>query len=155
MKDLRNLPYRKGVGIMLLNQEAKVFIGKRIDSTKAWQMPQGGVDHEEDLENAAKRELKEETGITSIKIIKKSEKEFIYDLPDELLGKIWNGKYKGQKQIWFLVKFIGEESEINIKQKKPEFYDWRWTDPLELPKLIVPFKRKLYEEIIEEFKTYF
>ena len=85
MKDLRNLPYRKGVGIMLLNQEAKVFIGKRIDSTKAWQMPQGGVDHEEDLESAAKRELKEETGITSIKIIKKSEKEFIYDLPNELL----------------------------------------------------------------------
>ena len=118
-------------------------------------MPQGGVDYEEDLESAAKRELKEETGITSIKIIKKSEKEFIYDLPNELLGKIWNGKYKGQKQIWFLVKFIGEESEINIKQKKAEFYDWRWTDPLELPKLIVPFKRKLYEEIIEEFKTYF
>ncbi|NDC44348.1 MAG: RNA pyrophosphohydrolase, partial [Proteobacteria bacterium] len=95
MKDLSNLPYRKGVGIMLINQETKVFIGKRIDSTKAWQMPQGGVDHKEDVESAAKRELKEETGITSIKIIKKSEKEFIYDLPNELLGKIWDGKYKG------------------------------------------------------------
>ena len=98
MKDLSNLPYRKGVGIMLLNQETKVFIGKRIDSTKAWHMPQGGVDHKEDVERAAKRELKEETGITSIEIIKKSEKEFIYDLPNELLGKIWDGKYKGQKQ---------------------------------------------------------
>jgi putative (di)nucleoside polyphosphate hydrolase len=154
MKGLENLPYRKGVGIMLLNQEAKVFIGKRIDNTKAWQMPQGGVDHKEDIESAAKRELKEETGITSIEIIKKSEKEFIYDLPNELLGKIWNGKYKGQKQTWFLIKFTGKQSEINIKQKKAEFYHWRWTDPLKLPKLIVPFKKKLYEQVIEEFKTY-
>ena len=154
MKGLENLPYRKGVGIMLLNQEAKVFIGKRIDNTKAWQMPQGGVDDKEDIESAAKRELKEETGITSIEIIKKSEKEFIYDLPNELLGKIWDGKYKGQKQTWFLIKFTGDQSEINIKQKKAEFYDWRWTDPLELPKLIVPFKKKLYEQVIVEFKTY-
>ncbi len=154
MKGLENLPYRKGVGIMLLNQEAKVFIGKRIDNTKAWQMPQGGVDDKEDIESAAKRELKEETGITSIEIIKKSEKEFIYDLPNELLGKILDGKYKGQKQTWFLIKFTGSQSEINIKQKKAEFYDWRWTDPLELPKLIVPFKKKLYEQVIEEFKTY-
>ena len=154
MKGLENLPYRKGVGIMLLNQEAKVFIGKRIDNTKAWQMPQGGVDDKEDIESAAKRELKEETGITSIEIIKKSEKEFIYDLPNELLGKIWDGKYKGQKQTWFLIKFTGSQSEINIKQKKAEFYDWRWTDPLELHKLIVPFKKKLYEQVIEEFKTY-
>ena len=154
MKGLENLPYRKGVGIMLLNQEAKVFIGKRIDNTKAWQMPQGGVDDKEDIESAAKRELKEETGITSIEIIKKSEKEFIYDLPNELLGKIWDGKYKGQKQSWFLIKFTRSQSEINIKQKKAEFYDWRWTDPLELPKLIVPFKKKLYEQVIEEFKTY-
>ncbi|MFM7988938.1 MAG: RNA pyrophosphohydrolase, partial [Candidatus Fonsibacter sp.] len=118
MKGLEDLPYRKGVGIMLLNQEAKVFIGKRIDNTKAWQMPQGGVDDKEDIESAAKRELKEETGITSIEIIKKSEKEFIYDLPNELLGKIWDGKYKGQKQTWFLIKFTGDQSEINIKQKK-------------------------------------
>ena len=117
MKDLSNLPYRKGVGIMLLNQETKVFIGKRIDSTKAWQMPQGGVDQKEDVLNAAKRELKEETGITSIEIIKKSEKEFVYDLPNELLGKIWDGKYKGQKQTWFLAKFIGEDEEININDR--------------------------------------
>jgi putative (di)nucleoside polyphosphate hydrolase len=154
MKDLSNLPYRKGVGIMLLNQETKVFIGKRIDSTKAWQMPQGGVDQKEDVVSAAKRELKEETGITSIEIIKKSEKEFIYDLPNELLGKIWDGKYKGQKQTWFLAKFLGDREEINIKQKRAEFYDWRWAEPLELPKLIVPFKKKLYQEVIEEFKKY-
>ncbi|MSP06834.1 MAG: RNA pyrophosphohydrolase [Candidatus Fonsibacter sp.] len=139
---------------MLLNHETKVFIGKRIDSTKAWQMPQGGVDNKEDFESAAKRELKEETGIISIEIIKKSGKEFIYDLPNELLGKIWNGKYKGQKQTWFLAKFIGEYSEINIKQKKAEFCEWRWAQPLELPKLIVPFKKKLYKEVIEEFKKY-
>ena len=154
MKDLSNLPYRKGVGIMLLNKETKVFIGKRIDNTKAWQMPQGGVDQKEDVLNAAKRELKEETGITSIEIIKKSEKEFIYDLPNELLGKIWGGKYKGQKQTWFLAKFLGEYDEINIKQKKPEFYDWCWAEPLELPKLIVPFKKRLYQEVVEEFKNY-
>lgn len=147
MKDLSNLPYRKGVGIMLLNQETKVFIGKRIDSTKAWQMPQGGVDQKEDVLNAAKRELKEETGITSIEIIKKSEKEFVYDLPNELLGKIWDGKYKGQKQTWFLAKFMGEDEEINIKQKKAEFYDWRWAEPLELPKLIVPFKKNFIKKL--------
>jgi putative (di)nucleoside polyphosphate hydrolase len=155
MKDLSDLPYRKGVGIMLINKETKVFIGKRIDATQAWQMPQGGVDHKEDVVAAAKRELKEETGVTSIEIIKKSEKEFIYDLPQELLGKIWGGKYKGQKQTWFLAKFLGKNDEINIKQKKAEFYDWRWAEPLELPKLIVSFKKKLYKEVIKEFKEYF
>ena len=154
MKNLSNLPYRKGVGIMLLNKETEVFIGKRIDNTKAWQMPQGGVDNEEDVESAAKRELKEETGITSIEIIKKSEKEFIYDLPNELLGKIWDGKYKGQKQTWFLARFLGTTGEINIKQRKAEFYDWRWAKPSELPGLIVPFKKRLYQEILEEFKNF-
>jgi putative (di)nucleoside polyphosphate hydrolase len=154
MKNLSNLPYRQGVGIMLLNKETEVFIGKRIDSTKAWQMPQGGIDKKEDVENAARRELQEETGISSIEIIKKSEKEFFYDLPGDLLGKIWGGKYKGQKQTWFLAKFLGKNNEININQKKAEFYDWRWAKPIELPKLIVPFKKKLYQEILKEFERY-
>jgi putative (di)nucleoside polyphosphate hydrolase len=154
MANLNNLPYRTGVGIILINDEKKVFVGKRIDSTKAWQMPQGGVEKDEDLFSAATRELQEETGITSIEIIKKSNKKFFYDLPKDLLGKIWRGKYKGQKQTWFLMKFIGEQKEINLKQKKPEFNQWKWVTPSDLPKIIVPFKKNLYREILKEFKKY-
>ena len=153
MKNLKDLPYRNGVGIMIFNDQKKIFVGKRIDNQEAWQMPQGGVDKDEDFETAAKRELFEETGIQSIRIVQSSKQEFIYDLPNHLLGKIWKGKYKGQKQKWFLMKFLGPDSEINISQKHPEFNEWKWVDLDELPRLIVPFKKKLYESIIKEFRT--
>ena len=153
MKNLNDLPYRNGVGIMIFNDQKKIFVGKRIDNQEAWQMPQGGVDRDEDFETAAKRELFEETGIQSIRIVQSSKQEFIYDLPNHLLGKIWKGKYKGQKQKWFLMKFLGPDSEINISQKHPEFNEWKWVDLDELPRLIVPFKKKLYESIIKEFRT--
>jgi len=153
MKNLKDLPYRNGVGIMIFNDQKKIFVGKRIDNQEAWQMPQGGVDRDEDFETAAKRELFEETGIQSIRIVQSSKQEFIYDLPNHLLGKIWKGKYKGQKQKWFLMKFLGPDSEINISQKHPEFNEWKWVDLDELPRLIVPFKKKLYESIIKEFRT--
>jgi putative (di)nucleoside polyphosphate hydrolase len=153
MKNLKDLPYRNGVGIMIFNDQKKIFVGKRIDNQEAWQMPQGGVDKDEDFETAAKRELYEETGIQSVRIVQSSKQEFIYDLPNHLLGKIWKGKYKGQKQKWFLMKFLGPDSEINISQKHPEFNEWKWVDLDELPRLIVPFKKKLYESIIKEFRT--
>ena len=153
MKNLKDLPYRNGVGIMIFNDQKKIFVGKRIDNQEAWQMPQGGVDKDEDFETAAKRELFEETGIQSVRIVQISKQEFIYDLPNHLLGKIWKGKYKGQKQKWFLMKFLGPDSEINISQKHPEFNEWKWVDLDELPRLIVPFKKKLYESIIKEFRT--
>ncbi len=147
----KNLPYRKGVGMMVFNDQKKIFVGKRIDNQTAWQMPQGGVDDNEDHEAAAKRELYEETGIQSIRIIRKSKEEYTYDLPEYLLGKIWKGKYMGQKQNWFLIKFLGPDSEINLNQKYPEFNQWKWADIDELPRLIVPFKKKLYLSVIQEF----
>ena len=150
----KNLPYRKGVGMMVFNDDKKIFVGKRIDNQKAWQMPQGGVDHNEDFETAAKRELYEETGIQSIRIIQKSKGEYTYDLPEYLFGKIWKGKYRGQKQNWFLMKFLGPDSEINLNQKLPEFNEWKWVDKNELPNLIVPFKKKLYLSIIQEFNEF-
>ena len=151
MKNFKNLPYRKGVGMMVFNDQKKIFVGKRIDNEKAWQMPQGGVDENENFEIAAKRELFEETGIQSIRIIKKSNNEYVYDLPKYLLGKIWKGKYKGQKQKWFLMKFLGPNNEININQKNPEFKEWKWVDIKILPDLIVSFKKDLYVSIIKEF----
>ena len=154
MNKLKNLPYRNGVGIMVYNDDKKIFVGKRIDNQKAWQMPQGGIDKNEDTDDAAKRELFEETGIQSIRIIQRSKKEHYYDLPDHLLGKIWKGKYKGQKQSWYLVKFLGPDSEININQDHPEFNEWKWVDLDELPSLIVPFKKILYQSVIEEFKSF-
>ena len=150
----KNLPYRKGVGMMVFNDDKKIFVGKRIDNQKAWQMPQGGVDRKEDYETAAKRELYEETGIQSIRIIQKSKVEYTYDLPEYLLGKIWKGKYRGQKQNWFLMKFLGPDSEIDLNQKFPEFNEWKWVDIKELPSLIVPFKKKLYLSIIQEFNEF-
>tara|TARA_B100000963_G_scaffold290470_1_gene260307 strand:- start:597 stop:1064 length:468 start_codon:yes stop_codon:yes gene_type:complete len=150
----KNLPYRKGVGMMVFNDDKKIFVGKRIDNQKAWQMPQGGVDRNEDYETAAKRELYEETGIQSIRIIQKSKVEYTYDLPEYLLGKIWKGKYRGQKQNWFLMKFLGPDSEIDLNQKFPEFNEWKWVDIKELPSLIVPFKKKLYLSIIQEFNEF-
>jgi putative (di)nucleoside polyphosphate hydrolase len=153
MKNTNQLPYRSGVGMMVFNDEKKIFVGKRIDNQEAWQMPQGGVDKDEDIESAAKRELFEETGIQSIRIIKKSEKIYTYDLPEHLLGKIWKGKYKGQKQTWFLIKFLGPDSEININQKHPEFNEWMWVDIQKLPELIVSFKKDLYLSVVKEFSN--
>ena len=138
---------------MVFNDEKKIFVGKRIDNQEAWQMPQGGVDKDEDIESAAKRELFEETGIQSIRIIKRSEKIYTYDLPEHLLGKIWKGKYKGQKQTLFLIKFLGPDSEININQKHPEFNEWMWVDIQKLPELIVSFKKDLYLSVVKEFSN--
>ena len=154
MNTSKKLPYRKGVGMMVFNDKKKIFVGKRIDNQTAWQMPQGGVDENEDYETAAKRELFEETGIQSIRIIKKSKGIYTYNLPEYLLGKIWKGKYIGQKQNWFLMKFLGPDSEINLNQKYPEFNQWKWVDIDDLPKLIVPFKKKLYLSVIQEFSNF-
>ena len=154
MSKLNKLPYRQGVGIMLANKEKKIFVGKRIDNRAAWQMPQGGVDQDENIVDAAKRELKEETGVSSIKIIKKSDKIYTYDLPDYLLGKIWKGRFKGQEQTWFLAQFLGEDDEINLDQKNAEFKKWKWVNIDQLPDLIVPFKKELYQELVKEFRPF-
>ena len=154
MSKLKELPYRNGVGIMLINDNKKIFVGKRIDNKSAWQMPQGGIDQDENIVDAVKRELKEETGVSSIKIIKKSDKIYTYDLPDYLLGKIWKGRFKGQKQTWFLAQFLGTDDEINLDQKNAEFKEWKWVDINELPDLIVPFKKNLYQELVKEFESF-
>jgi putative (di)nucleoside polyphosphate hydrolase len=154
MINSKNLPYRKGVGMMVFNDDKKIFVGKRIDNQKAWQMPQGGVDENEDCLSAARRELYEETGIQSIRVIEKSKEKYTYDLPEYLLGKLWKGKYKGQKQRWFLIKFLGPDSEINLNQKCPEFNEWKWVDIDELSNLIVPFKKELYLSVIKEFQSF-
>ena len=151
MKNNEDLPLRLGVGIILLNNENKIFVGKRIDNPKNfWQMPQGGVDENEDFLQAAKRELEEETGIKSIKVIKEIKNWLTYDLPENLLGKIWGGKYRGQKQKWFIMKFMGKDEEININKINPEFLDWKWIDPAELSKIAVDFKVEIYKKIEKE-----
>ena len=151
MSNSNKLPLRIGVGIILLNNENKVFVGKRIDNPKNfWQMPQGGIDENESFLDAAKRELQEETGIKTIKIIKELDKWFTYDLPENLIGIIWKGKYRGQKQKWFIMRFFGNNSEIDVKTKNPEFLDWKWIEPLELPKIAVNFKINLYKKLIKE-----
>ena len=149
----KKLPLRRGVGIVLLNKENKVLVAKRIDNPKNfWQMPQGGVDEGEDFYHAALRELKEETSIISVKLIKEIEKKFTYILPDHLIGIIWKGKFKGQKQKWFVMKFVGNESEINIKTKHPEFLDWKWIDLEDLTKIAVNFKLEVYKQLKSELK---
>ena len=151
MKDKTNLPLRIGVGIILINNENKVFVGKRIDNPKKfWQMPQGGINNNESLFQAAKRELKEETGITKIKLVKELDEWLIYNLPKNLLGKIWQGKYKGQKQKWFVMKFEGKDQEINVNTCSPEFLDWKWVNPSELPKIVVNFKVDIYKKLLKE-----
>jgi len=149
----KELPLRIGVGIVLLNNENKIFVGKRIDNpTKFWQMPQGGVDKNEDLLRAARRELKEETSIKSVKLIKELDEWLEYNLPKNLLGKIWKGKYKGQKQKWFIMKFLGEDKEINIKTKNPEFFQWKWIDIDKITDFVVDFKLDVYKKIKEKVK---
>ena len=149
------LPLRLGVGIIVLNKENKVFVGKRKDNpTNKWQMPQGGVDRGENLVNAMKRELKEETSIRSIEILKELEGWTEYELPDYLLGKIWRGKYRGQKQKWFIVRFLGKDEEINLKTTHPEFIEWQWLDIENLPSVIVHFKKKVYEKLLPVIKSF-
>jgi len=151
MNEKKQLPLRLGVGIVLLNGENNVFVGKRIDNPENfWQMPQGGVDINENFLDAAKRELKEETNISSVQLIKEINKWLVYDLPQNLLGKVWKGKYRGQKQKWFIMKFSGKNEEINVKTKNPEFLDWKWVNPKELPNIAVKFKSDIYKEIIKE-----
>ena len=141
---------RTGVGIVVLNNQNKVFVGKRKDNpVNKWQMPQGGVEAGEDYITAMKRELLEETGIKNIEIIKEIEKIYQYELPENLVGIIWKGKFRGQKQKWFIAKFIGNENEINLQTKNPEFIEWKWIIPDELPKTIVDFKKKMYVELLE------
>lgn len=147
------LPLRLGVGIIVLNNENQVFVGKRKDNpVDKWQMPQGGVNEGEELIDAMKRELEEETGIKKIKILKEIDGWSEYELPSYLLGKIWRGKYRGQKQKWFIVKFIGDEDEINLKTGKPEFIEWKWLDIENLPGVIVEFKRKVYEDLLPKIR---
>ena len=149
------LPLRLGVGIIVLNKENKIFVGKRRDNpTNKWQMPQGGVDRGENLINAMKRELKEETSIRSIEILKELEGWTEYELPDYLLGKIWRGKYRGQKQKWFIVRFLGRDEEINLKTTHPEFIEWQWLDIENLPSVIVHFKKKVYEKLLPVIKSF-
>ena len=149
----KNLPLRNGVGIVVLNNENKVFVAKRIDNPKNfWQMPQGGIDRGENFYEAALRELKEETSIVSVELIKEIEKKFTYILPNRLIGIIWKGKFKGQKQKWFVMKFVGTESEINIKTKYPEFLDWKWIDLENLTEIAVNFKLEVYKQLKSELK---
>tara|TARA_B100001741_G_C16275927_1_gene469959 strand:- start:120 stop:596 length:477 start_codon:yes stop_codon:yes gene_type:complete len=150
-KNKKELPLRNGVGMIVLNDDNKIFVAKRIDNPKNyWQMPQGGVDENEDYKDAALRELEEETSIVSVKIIKEIEKKLTYILPDYLIGIIWKGKYRGQKQKWFVMRFIGNENEININTKNPEFLDWKWMDIDDLPKIAVHFKKNVYKNIKKE-----
>ena len=152
-KDLSNLPLRSGVGIVVLNKENKVFVAKRIDNPKNfWQMPQGGVDEGEDFLKAAFRELEEETSIKNVKLIKELDGTITYELPDRLLGLIWKGKYRGQKQKWFLMRFVGMDNEINIKTKHPEFLEWKWVELDKITDLVVDFKLHVYKEVKDKVK---
>ena len=149
----KNLPLRNGVGIILLNHENKIFVAKRIDNPKNfWQMPQGGVDEGENFLKAAYRELEEETSIKKAELIKELDGSTTYELPDHLLGIIWKGKYRGQKQKWFLMRFTGEENEINIKTKNPEFLDWKWIEISEMTKVVVNFKLDVYKKLQEKIR---
>jgi len=146
--------YRPCAGVMLLNREGKVFVGQRLDSTlEAWQMPQGGIDPGEDAQAAAIRELWEETGVAAdkVELIAEAHDELTYDLPPDLAAKVWKGRWRGQRQRWFLYRFTGADSDIDIRTAHPEFRAWRWIDPADLPRLIVPFKRKLYEDVLAAF----
>jgi putative (di)nucleoside polyphosphate hydrolase len=162
MNDFAALPYRPCVGVMLVNGDGLVFVGQRIDAREsegregdAWQMPQGGIDEGEDLRAAALRELWEETGVTEqhVTILAQTREELLYDLPDELIGKLWRGRYRGQRQFWILARFNGTDADIDLNAHDPaEFHSWRWVRPEELPDLIVPFKKRVYRAVVEEFR---
>jgi len=153
--DKKSLPYRSCVGIALFNRDGLVFIGERIDNPGAWQMPQGGIDEGEDIEVAALRELKEEIGTDKAEILKVAEEKLTYDLPDELLGKLWDGKYRGQIQTWVAARFTGKDSDIDLNaDDRPEFLSWQWVPLEKTLGLIVPFKQKIYQQVIDIFKNY-
>ena len=148
--NMQKLPMRNGVGVIILNNENKVFVGKRKDNpVNKWQMPQGGVEKGESYLSAMKRELYEETSIKNIDILREIDGFFEYELPKNLVGIIWKGKFRGQKQKWFIAKFIGDENEINLQTANPEFIEWKWITPDDLPKTIVDFKKKMYVELLE------
>ena len=154
-KAIRDLPYRPGVGIMLLNRQGKVFVAQRIDMpSAAWQMPQGGIDKGESPLDAAWRELKEETGTDKAEVVGESRDWHRYDLPVELVPKLWRGRFRGQTQKWFVFRFLGRDEDIDIATEKPEFSDWKWADMADLPNLIVPFKRTLYLRLVDEFEDF-
>ncbi len=154
MTDKAALPYRPAAGVMLLNREGRVWVGQRLDSTlEAWQMPQGGLDPGEEPQAGALRELEEETGIPrgKVEILARCPVELLYDLPDDLVGKMWQGKWRGQRQTWFLLRFLGEDKDVDLATPEPEFRAWKWAEPAELPALIVPFKKGLYENVLKAF----
>ena len=152
MKDFSDLPYRPGVGMMVLSPEGLVFVARRIDMpSEAWQMPQGGIDEGETPEQAAIREFREEVGTDKVEIIAESERWLSYDLPEELLPRLWGGRFRGQNQKWFVVRFTGTDDDINIATEHPEFLDWKWVELETIPDLIVPFKRRLYQDLVAEF----
>jgi len=149
--------YRPGVGVMLLNSGNRVWVGQRLDSTlEAWQMPQGGLDPGEEPLDGALRELEEETGISRalVEIVARCPRQLTYDLPDDLVGKVWKEPWRGQRQTWFLARFLGTDEDVNLETRDPEFRAWKWADPAELPAMIVPFKKKLYEEVLEAFRDW-
>ena len=149
------LPMRIGVGVIVLNDDNLVFVGKRRDNPiDKWQMPQGGVDKGEDFTTAMKRELIEETSIKNIKILKEIDSMYEYELPENLVGIIWKGKFRGQKQKWFIARFLGKDAEINLNTKNPEFIDWKWIKPKELPEVIVNFKKNLYANLLKEINLF-
>ena len=151
---MKDIGYRPAVGVMLLNPARRVWVGQRLDSTlEAWQMPQGGLDPGEEPLEGALRELEEETGIHRdlVEIVTRAKEELTYDLPDDLIGKVWKKNWRGQRQTWFLARFLGEDSDVDIDTAHPEFRAWKWAESAELPALIVPFKRKLYADLLEIF----
>jgi putative (di)nucleoside polyphosphate hydrolase len=153
--DLTKLPYRLGVGLMIINQQKKIFVGKRIDSKNpfSWQMPQGGIDIGETPSKAAIREMTEEIGCDKGDIIAETRSWYCYDLPPKIIPKMWNGQFKGQKQKWFLIKYTGLDSDINLDTPHPEFNKWKWIKPNHLTKVVIPFKKSLYEAVIKEFRN--
>lgn len=154
---MKDAGYRPAAAVMLLNRKGKVWVGQRLDNAlDAWQMPQGGLDKGEDPLEGALRELEEETGIARrhVELIARAPEELLYDLPPELIGKVWKKNWRGQRQSWFLMRFTGEDADVNIQTAEPEFRAWKWAEPAELPAMIVPFKKQLYEDVLKAFAAW-